>query len=103
MNLDVYEDLPFFDRYIRDNYTDFAQNKIRYNTALGLNEWKIKDQDKMNKVYLLEKRNPAKEQEEDDIEKGFVPKQSWQKLKVFNDYVFCTCMDYFNSGIPCAH
>ena len=43
VNLNVYEDLPFFDRFLKENYTDYAINKIRYNTALGFNNWKIKE------------------------------------------------------------
>ena len=26
-----------------------------------------------------------------------------QKLKVFEDYVFCACLEHFNTGLPCSH
>lgn len=62
VNLDVFEDLPLFDKYIKENYTDYAVNRIRYNAAVGFNTWKIKDIDTKAKVYLL----ISKQEVEDD-------------------------------------
>lgn len=92
----MYEDLPIF-QYLRDNYSDYAVNKIRYNSALGLNNWSIKQEDKTTFVVHM------KEPYEEDEESPHFPKQDWWKLKVFNSQVFCTCLDYFSSGIPCPH
>jgi len=25
------------------------------------------------------------------------------RIQLIDDYVFCSCMEYFNTGIPCAH
>ena len=94
----MYEDLPYFDKFLKENYTDFAVNKIRYNAAKGLNLWKIHQEDKDN--YLLHYRNPTEEMTDDET---FIPKMSWCKLRVVNDLLFCSCMDYFNTGLPCEH
>jgi len=99
VDLNVYEDLPLFDTFLKENYTDYAINKIRHNTALGFNEWKMKTFDKSSKTYLIVSKIDQEEDENDE----FWPKQSWWKLREINDYVFCTCLDYFNSGIPCRH
>ena len=53
VNLNVFEDLPLFDKFIKENYSEYAVNRIRYNAAVGYNNWKIKDIEKQTKVYLL--------------------------------------------------
>ena len=64
VNLDTYEDLPFFDTYLPKNYTDFAINKIRHSTALGMNQWKIHKSDDSHFVTVLTKEEEPVDAEE---------------------------------------
>ena len=52
-SLDVYEDLPFFNAYLKENYTEYAISKIRYNTAIGMNNWKIHKFDEKTNVFIV--------------------------------------------------
>lgn len=47
--------------------------KIRYNTALGLNNWTIKEFDEESKVYIIISKE-KKEKDDDDDNEMFNPK-----------------------------
>eukprot|EP00347_Sterkiella_histriomuscorum_P008161 403346149 len=93
VKLNQLEEIPFVADYIRENLTNYANNRIRNSIAIGFKDYRITRHDKMTKVYIVER-----------IEKIYQDGVfNHQKLKVINNHLFCTCLDYFHSGLPCSH
>ena len=63
--------------------------RVRYNIALGFMNFKLLSYDKLLKTYIIIRKELVSEA------------QNHQKLKLINNYLFCTCMEYFNTGLPC--
>lgn len=85
VKLNALENHPLITTYLPSNLTNFAYNRIRHRLALGFKDFNIAKQEMG--TYLIRH----------NLEEHFC------KVKTVNNYLFCTCMQYFNSGLPCEH
>ena len=72
--------------------------RVRYLVAKGFKNFRITKKDATTKTYLIERKSDCTDHEELVSES-----QRFQKVRIISDYVFCTCMGYFNTGLPCEH
>lgn len=72
--------------------------RVRYLTAKGFKNFEITDKDEKAKTFLVQRKSDCQDHEEITFET-----QKYQKVTVVNQYCFCTCMSYFNTGLPCEH
>ena len=83
--LNALENHQLISTYLPKNVTSFALNRIRHRLAVGFKDFNIAKQEMG--TYLIRH----------NLEEHFC------KVKAVNNYLFCTCMNYFNSGLPCEH
>ena len=86
MKLNSLESNPLVEEYLPKNLTEYGVNLIRYRIALAFRDFKI-TKSEMG-AYVVHHKSET---------------QTYYKVKLLNNYLFCTCMGYFNSGIPCEH
>ena len=72
--------------------------RVRYLTAKGFKNFKITKKDTATKTYLLLRKDTCQDHEENSSEL-----QRYQKVIIISNYAFCTCLGYFNTGLPCEH
>ncbi len=68
------------------NLTEYALNRIRYSIAIAFRELKVVKSEMG--VYLINHKTEEAHH---------------YKVKLINNYLFCTCMQYFHTGTPCEH
>jgi len=80
--------------------------KSRYNIIQGLKYWRQVQQDPASKVYLLKHYPPNANR---DFNRGSVEPAAQDsggrtcKVAEIGRFIFCACMEYFNTGLPCVH
>ena len=75
----------------------YAFGKCKYNMAQGLKYWRIIKGDLDGKAYWVQFFNPNQPRDKKEIERKVC------KVKVVDGFAFCTCMEHFNTGLPCMH
>ena len=83
--------------YISKFLTQNAIERCKYAIGQGLKYWrtfKEKDLSKHSSVYIIQHVNPNQLKESNENKK-------FEKVKVIDDFAFCSCMEHFNTGLPC--
>ena len=91
VQLNLLEQHPLIKTYLPQNLTEYALNRIRYSVALAFRDYKVEKSEMGSSVVILKRDNV---ESEDCV--AF-------KVKLVNNYLFCTCFHYFNTGLPCEH
>ena len=116
------ENLEIMKLYLRTNLTAYACERAKYNIVQGLKYWRQHKHDKINNIFLLKLFPPNQNRDNDrrgdkttidlsghNVECNGNGKMTLEgdkfycKVVEIGQYIFCTCMEYFNTGIPCVH
>lgn len=91
---------PILSQYIKANLTQMALERCKYAIGQALKYFRLLKGDKGSKTFLLQHVNPNHLRE---LNCDLPPEKKLFKVRIIEDYVFCTCMEYFNTGLPCTH
>ncbi|CDW80528.1 protein far1-related sequence 5-like [Stylonychia lemnae] len=93
---------PILSEYILKNLSLNAYERCKYSIGQGLKYLRIIKEDKgFNKrcqLFIVNHVNPN--QNKENLEAN---DRKLQKIKVFDEFAFCTCFERFNTGLPCQH
>jgi hypothetical protein len=79
-----------------------AQERCRYAIGQALKYYRVLKGEKNSKTFLIQFVNPNSAREPKNATPAELERRLF-KVRVVDDYVFCSCMEYFNSGLPCSH
>ncbi|TNV85437.1 hypothetical protein FGO68_gene15045 [Halteria grandinella] len=93
---------PILNQFLKSHLTLFAVERCRYAIGQALKYFRVLKGEKNAKTFLIQHVNPnqAREQKQSSHQEQ---ERRLYKVRVVDDYVFCSCMEYFNSGLPCSH
>jgi hypothetical protein len=77
-----------------------ALERCKYAIGQALKYFRLLKGDKGSKTFLLQHVNPNHLRE---LNCDLPPEKKLFKVRIIDEFVFCSCMEYFNTGLPCTH
>ena len=98
-------------RFLRGNFSTYVYERSKYNIIQALKYWRVVQSS--GPVHQLKFFPPNQQRDmlSQDCPQAIFPKElpileldrRSPKVKEINGFVFCVCMEYFHTGIPCIH